>query len=388
MSGLIAAAKVGDLERARHALHEAGQRDEDGATALMHAASNGHFDLVNLLFGVEGGLTSGQSYRTEDGCFFPSGSTALMCAAKNGHLSCVTLLAEREEGLHNDAHRTAMMYAAKYGHPKCVEALLSREGGEQTIYGQTALIIATTVNHPHVVKVLLPREGRMTGVWGWSALMKAAHLGHLECAELLLPEVGLRSTRRHQCCPPGVTALMIAAVWNRLDIIHLLLKYEQGLVDMDGHTALWHATHNARLDTGEVLEGGHPDAIRLLQDESDERLPPPAIMPLEDQPIITGDQATLLPDLEALKAELQTERELRLTAEKEVDRLKEELTALKAMHTQAETQSSGDEQLHKNYDLLHSDFQTISRQLARLMTENETLSRELQEARQRQEQQA
>ncbi|TNJ30185.1 Ankyrin repeat protein 1 [Giardia muris] len=77
---LMHAAIIGDLHLARTHILESGRRDEQGMTALMWAACEGHSNVVELLREREGGLVDS------------SGWTALMHATKYGRLHCMRVL--------------------------------------------------------------------------------------------------------------------------------------------------------------------------------------------------------------------------------------------------------------------------------------------------------
>ncbi|TNJ26796.1 Ankyrin repeat protein 2 [Giardia muris] len=100
--------------------------------------------------------------------------------------------------------------------------------------------------------------------YGWTALMKAAYNGKTDCARLLFSEAGKQTTKEWYGFPSGATALMIAAHENCPDIVELLLPYEQGLKDSEGHTAQWHA--NNKEYSAQVR--------KLLKKEGTKRLPP------------------------------------------------------------------------------------------------------------------
>ncbi|TNJ26792.1 Ankyrin repeat protein 3 [Giardia muris] len=104
--------------------------------------------------------------------------------------------------------------------------------------------------------------------YGWTALMKAAYNGKTDCARLLFSEAGKQTTKEWYGFPSGATALMIAAHENCPDIVELLLPYEQGLKDSEGHTAQWHANNSSK-------EGDFTQVRRLLENERTERIPPP-----------------------------------------------------------------------------------------------------------------
>ncbi|TNJ27413.1 Kinase, NEK [Giardia muris] len=212
-----------------------------------------------------------------------NGWSPLMHAAKCGQLECVELLMD-EAGLrttmvHNSMvpGTTALMAAAKYGRADCASLLVSKENCCQDKFGWTALMYAALFNHPEVVSQLVQWEARLVDNNGWSSLMLASLWGHREAVQQLLCEAGLQTRKRWKVYVPGTTALIVAAIRNEAAIVELLRSYEIDLRDSDGHTALWHAMNNARDSEGNIVEGGHPEVIKLLTDENIIRLSPPLL---------------------------------------------------------------------------------------------------------------
>ena len=91
--------------------------DEDGLTALMLAARNGHTDTVNALAGT---------YNANVEAVAQNGWTALMIAADEGHTDIVNALAgtynANVDAVDEDGW-TALMWAAENGHTDTVNAL-------------------------------------------------------------------------------------------------------------------------------------------------------------------------------------------------------------------------------------------------------------------------
>jgi len=124
--------------------------DEDGLTALMLAARNGHTDTVNALAGT---------YNANVEAVDQNGWTALMLAAYYGHTDTVNALA----GTHNANVETA-----------------NERGG-------TALIIAAQNGHADTVNVLGTYNANVEAVDedGWTALMLATYYGHTDTVNAL-----------------------------------------------------------------------------------------------------------------------------------------------------------------------------------------------------------
>ncbi|TNJ30668.1 Ankyrin repeat protein 1 [Giardia muris] len=151
---LIDAAKQGDIDLANDNINLAGGKDRNGMTALMHAAYEGHWELVKRLVEHE------MNYRDKNG------RTALMHAAKGGKERCVSILVQHEAYLRDMNGRTALMYAAENGSVECARLLL----------GEAALVTTRVTDKMPV---------------GVTALMFAVKRGNFEVAELLKPQEAL-----------------------------------------------------------------------------------------------------------------------------------------------------------------------------------------------------
>ncbi|TNJ26182.1 Ankyrin repeat protein 1 [Giardia muris] len=106
--------------------------DEQGRTALMHAAAHDARRVVALL------VRQGQQLRQQD----KSGNTALMYAAENGHQELIDLL-RPEAGIINRVGETALLRAIFSGHLGCVGALYFSE--HATVTSRTLLEAADEI---------------------------------------------------------------------------------------------------------------------------------------------------------------------------------------------------------------------------------------------------
>ncbi|EFO60930.1 NEK, Kinase [Giardia lamblia P15] len=268
---LIHAAHTNSTEAVRVLLEEGtrtGQRDEQGMTALMHAARQGHLGPVKLLAEKEKGLqdrngwtalmhaTHGNHFKVveilaphEYGKRNNSGHTALMIAAEKGCAETASLLAPHEKGLADSRGSTALMIAVANSHAETARAIAAHEHGSRDPRGRTALMIAAQQGSLEVVGALVEHERGLKDDSGCTALAHAARAGHRGVAELLMA---------HEKDAAGWTVLMCAAALGDTDLASRHLS-ERGQRDRRGLTALVLAAQNGRGEAVELLakhEGG------------------------------------------------------------------------------------------------------------------------------------
>jgi len=185
----------------------------DGITALMIAAGNGHLEIVNAL------LTNGASVDIARW----NGVTALMIAAGKGDLEIVEALLGKGASVNAacDDGETALYIAAQKGDLEIVEALLGKGASVDVARwdGKTALYIAAQKGHLEIVEALLGKGASVnaTDRYGDTALMIAAENGYLEIVRALLANGASVDVAQR-----GVTALMIAAGKGHLEIVQAL----------------------------------------------------------------------------------------------------------------------------------------------------------------------
>ncbi|TNJ26954.1 Ankyrin repeat protein 1 [Giardia muris] len=145
---------------------------------------------------------------------------------------------------------TALMIAVKHGSLDVARLLVERESGRRTNNGETALMQAAIYGRTELVESLVDAEGNMTDNKGWTALMHATFYGREESIDVLISmESGKQSSESFEESvklnprrfASRVSALMIAAAKSVIPAIEALKDYEDGLVDGDGHDALWYA---------------------------------------------------------------------------------------------------------------------------------------------------
>ncbi|TNJ27016.1 Ankyrin repeat protein 1 [Giardia muris] len=117
---MIACGPNGSLDAATSLLGEAGAQQQDGFTALMHAALANNFLAVKLLLDREAyAVTSCRSLWTP-------GCNALMMAARCGHTHVIEVLTERLGGEKDAMGYTALHYAVLGGHLGALHSLLQK----------------------------------------------------------------------------------------------------------------------------------------------------------------------------------------------------------------------------------------------------------------------
>ncbi|EFO64707.1 Kinase, NEK [Giardia lamblia P15] len=242
---LMRAAHTNSTETVRVLLEEGvrtGRRDEQGMTALMHAAQQGHVGPVELLVEKEKGLRD------------RNGWTALMHAVHNNHSNIIKILVPHEHGKRANNSRTALMMAVANSCVEAVRALVGLEHGLQDLHGHTALMMAAERGHAEIVSLLVPHEEGLADSRGSTALMIAVANSHVGATKAIAEhEHGSKDSH-------GRTALMIAAEKGNLEIVEALVEHEKEVKDSDGCTALVHAARAGHRDVAELLMAHEKDA--------------------------------------------------------------------------------------------------------------------------------
>ncbi|HEX3249143.1 MAG TPA: ankyrin repeat domain-containing protein [Pyrinomonadaceae bacterium] len=230
-------------------------------TALMHATSEGHTEIVKFLL-AKGADVNAQ---TDEG-------TALMMAVRAGRADLVKLLLDAGAEL-NTKHRigdSALIMSASRSLPEMnpphgqplpvpsaeIMSLLLAKGADPNLGGQwghTALMEANTAAK---VKLLVAAGGQVNTIdeAGETALMHAVDRGEVEVVEALL-QAGADPVVRDR---KGETALMHALAKPVIGAARLLVRANLGDV-------------NAQNNNGEtllmrVVNVGDPELVRVLLD--------------------------------------------------------------------------------------------------------------------------
>ena len=153
----------------------------DGWTALMHAARDGHTEVVKLL------IDNGADLNHKNN----GGVTALRTAAREGRTEVVKLLIDNgaDQNIKDVDGWTALMYAAWNGSTEVVKLLIDNGAdlNHKNNFGETALMYASIYGHTEVVKLLVDNGADMNikDVDGWTALMYASSYVYTEIINIL-----------------------------------------------------------------------------------------------------------------------------------------------------------------------------------------------------------
>lgn len=252
---LMKAVKTGKIDRVKTWLTKSpncvGIQDEDGKTALMHAAEAGFVDIVRLLVDKEAGkvdknnktayhyavekgfndcaalLISEINNPRKSGMVDTEGRTGLMEAIMNKNIGLAKSRL-REAGAQDNQGTTALMYAAELGLTEIVRSLINKEARKTDKKGKTALMCAAIGGFVEIVRMLANEEARMQDQNGKTALIHIIQQsfteGRLECLEILAPlEKGILWQNR--------TALMSAIKSGKNHKFAMsLIPHEAGMV--------------------------------------------------------------------------------------------------------------------------------------------------------------
>ncbi|XP_030768252.1 kinase D-interacting substrate of 220 kDa B isoform X3 [Sitophilus oryzae] len=207
-------------------------KDENGTTALMVAASKGRSAFVREL------LAHGADPNVEDN----DGWTALLCAAKEGHYDIVLQLLEHHADIdHRDMGGwTALMWATYKGRTNVALHLLDR-GAEVNAHGNfhiSSLLWAAGRGCTEIVRALIDHGAKVNvgDKYGTTALVWASRKGYTEIVEMLLRAGANVDTAGMY----SWTALLVATYGNHVDVVNVLLEHKPNVnaLDKDGCSPL------------------------------------------------------------------------------------------------------------------------------------------------------
>lgn len=252
LPALHLASKLGFLEVVRLILPvcQLNLQDEEGYTALHHAASRGHLRVVAKLLHLP---------NTKIDIPSKTQVTPLWLAAKHGHCDVVQVLAERQadfEVKESVMRRTPLMMAASNGHRAVVDYMLSKRAYMEAkdAEGRTPLSWAIMNEHVDTIEILLERGANPACKFAnkGQLLLWAAQTGHAAITGLLAKN-GM--TNLNAPDDDGLTGLWWAVQNGNLYIANILLDAgaNREIRDADGQTLLLLAARNKNEALTELL---------------------------------------------------------------------------------------------------------------------------------------
>lgn len=198
--------------------------DEDGETALVKAALNGHVDCLRMLLAADGVDVAGAGGK--------SGRTPLQAAVEAGRMECVKILLDDTRVSVNQTtptHLVAPLHLALLrGKPAIAGALLSHKAieiSQRTDKTQTILHSAIASGNPECLKLVLERAHELCNAQdadGGSPLHMAVALERTELAKMLLKEADVDTKLRDN---RGATPLLLAVRLRNEEMVKALLEY-------------------------------------------------------------------------------------------------------------------------------------------------------------------
>ena len=195
----------------------------NGATSLIMACRNGHYDVVEYLVEhcqsnlEQSGLVNFEGENIE-------GAPPLWCASAAGHLKIVKYLVSKGANVNSTtkSNSTALRAACFDGHVEIVKFLVENNADIEIAnrHGHTCLMIACYKGHFAIAKYLISKEADLNrkSVKGNTALHDCAECGSLEIMKLLLSHNAKMAPDAYQMTP-----LLAAAVTGHSQIVEYLL---------------------------------------------------------------------------------------------------------------------------------------------------------------------
>ncbi|XP_043474110.1 protein fem-1 homolog CG6966 isoform X2 [Leptopilina heterotoma] len=194
-----------------------------GATPLVMACRNGHYDVVEYLIEKCGADVEQTGSVVFDGDTI-EGAPPLWCAAAAGHLAVVELLVKRGAKVNTTTktNSTPLRAACFDGYFEIVKFLV-KHGADIEVanrHGHTSLMIACFRGHVKITKFLLSlkADANRKSVKGNTALHDCAESGSLEIMKVLI-EHGARM----DVDSFGMTPLLTAAITGHTHIVEYLI---------------------------------------------------------------------------------------------------------------------------------------------------------------------
>jgi ankyrin repeat protein len=199
------------------------QNKYNGATSLIMACRNGHYDVVEYIVEhcnanlEQSGLVNFEGENIE-------GAPPLWCASAAGHLKIVKYLVSKGANVNSTtkSNSTALRAACFDGHVEIVKFLVENNADIEIAnrHGHTCLMIACYKGHLAIAKYLISRGADLNrkSVKGNTALHDCAECGSLDIMKLLLGHQAKMAPDSYQMTP-----LLAAAVTGHAAIVEYLL---------------------------------------------------------------------------------------------------------------------------------------------------------------------
>lgn len=195
-----------------------------GATPLVIAARNGHYDIVHYLLNKTNADVEQTGSVIFDGETI-EGAPPLWCAAAAGHFQIVRLLVKHGAKVNSTTrtNSTPLRAACFDGHYDIVKYLV-KNGADIEVanrHGHTCLMIACYKGHYRIAQYLLSLRANVNrrSVKGNTALHDCAESGSLEILRLLLVNGATMDVDHY-----GMTPLLAASVTGHLPIVEHLIS--------------------------------------------------------------------------------------------------------------------------------------------------------------------
>uniref|UniRef100_A0AC34Q5T4 KAP NTPase domain-containing protein n=1 Tax=Panagrolaimus sp. JU765 TaxID=591449 RepID=A0AC34Q5T4_9BILA len=253
---LIAAARTGQTALVPELLKDADveETDNDGWSALLNAAKEGHVEICRML------LDAGAAVDQPD----LMGWTPLLWATYKDRLAVVELLLDRKAHANivgEEDGMTPLIVAAGRGFGDIVKKLLEKDVHVNACdkFGSTALIWAARKGYLHIVEDLLNAgvELDAVGMYSSTALMLATRGNYIKVVETILA----REPNVNVCDYNGLSALAIAAREGYVEIAEALIHAGAfvNLVDRFGNSILASAVRSGNLTIVKMLLDKYSD---------------------------------------------------------------------------------------------------------------------------------